>query len=249
MAFRNTQYCLQVNEDGSFRSGHVERVEVLPSGREVMAQPLDFPQAELGDLLAQFNADLIGEQATLKAAVATLAAVKAELEATNSQLTQSLATSQALVAARDAQLAQADADTQAQVSAISADRDSQVAAISADRDTQVSATTSQLTTMQGRFANLIEQLGYNPRHISVDKFLKRLDQAELLMLFSDSDPNIQAIAGMLKQWKEAGWHVDFDSVEFQQAMGYLQLVEKLTPERVAAMTVDSSRSEAPVPIV
>ncbi len=92
---------------------------------------------------------------------------------------------------------------------------------------------------------LRSEVPYDPRVITVNAFLHRLTQAELLMLFSDDDPGVQQVGGMLKQWAANDWPIVFESQEFQQALGYLVQLGKLTADRVAAITVDAARAESP----
>lgn len=226
--FRNTEYLVLVDANGEFQSGQVKRVQLAPDGTPFPAPPLDFEQAELGDLFDGFNAVILRENTALKAQVANLTtAHAATVDSMQSQI-------------NSLQTQLAAAQSQAATNAAEA---SQVPAL----QTQVSNLQAANATLESRVAALIGQLPFDPRQITVPAFMDRLTKDELLML-TDPDPTTQQIAGMLRQWKAEGWPIYLDqdkSPEFAMAMGYFLQTGRLTPERVAQITVDASRSESP----
>ena len=168
------------------------------------------------------------------------------------------------------QLAQVNVDRLAQFASIS----QQTAAAITAKDAQIASLTSQLASarselvaasgaadrlsavkkenraMHERMAKLIEQLAFDPRQLTVESFLNRLTQSELLMLFSASDPGVQQIAGILKEWartKQLPVHLDSDNM--RQSIGYLVSLDKLTPDRVQAITADASLAESVPPTI
>lgn len=234
MTFRNTQYLLQVNADGSFRHGQVDRVEVIAGGREVAAPPVDFEQAALSGLLSGFNADLLRENASLKAAAAqALVDRQAQFDAISEQTATAISAKDSQIAALTSQLATVTSELVA----------------TGDARDRVGVLQGELAAAQARMAKLIEQLAFDPRQLTVAAFLNRLTQAELLMLFSDSDPGVQQIAGLLKEWASKQWPVHLDSDNMRQSIGYLVSLDKLTPDRVQAITADASREESVPPTV
>lgn len=234
MTFRNTQYLLQVNADGTFRHGQVDRVEVLPGGREVSAPPLDFEQAEISDILDQFNSNLLQENVTLKAQ-----AIQAAIDQQNQSY---------IIESQTAAVIQAKNDQIASLTSQLASAQSQLVTTGNVRN-QVETLQNELIAAQGRMNRLIEQLAFNPRELTVESFLNRLTQTELLMLFADTDPVIQQIAGMLKEWATKHWPVHLDSDNTRNSIGYLVSVGKLSPDRVQIITSDASREESVPPVI
>lgn len=155
----------------------------------------------------------------------------------------------AVVAERD-ELATDKATLEAQVTAMTGERDTalaQVATLTAEKEalTETNATlTAQLAVANTRITELIEQVQFDPRVIEANAFLNRIASSELAQLFSSTDPNVQAISQMLLAYKANDWRIELDSPEMQQAVGYLQLIGMVTPERAAALLRDGARSEA-----
>ena len=231
---RNTQYTLRVNLDGTFRNGQVECVEVLTSGREVPAPTIDIEQASLAGLLEAFNADMLRENQALKAAAAQVAIDRqSQFDAIAAQVAANNTAHEAQVRSLTSQLASAQSEL----------------ATNAGAAERVMALQEQAKALEDRMARLLDQLKFNPRELTVPAFLNRLTQTELLMLFSDEDKNIQAIAGMLKQWAANEWPVHLDSDHMKGAIGYLVSVDKLSQDRVAAISADASRAESVPPVI
>lgn len=103
---------------------------------------------------------------------------------------------------------------------------------------------TQLAAANARIAALLEQVQFDPRVIEANAFLNRIASTELAQLFSSTDPNVQAISQMLLAYKANDWRIELDSPEMQQAVGYLQQVGMVTPERAAALLRDGTRAEA-----
>jgi hypothetical protein len=101
-----------------------------------------------------------------------------------------------------------------------------------------------LAAANARIAALVEQVQFDPRVIEANAFLNRIASTELAQLFSSTDPNVQAISQMLLAYKANDWRIELDSVEMQQAVGYLELIGMLTVERAAALLRDGTRAEA-----
>lgn len=234
MTFRNTQYLLQINADGTFSHGQVERVEVLPGGREVPAPPLDFEQAEISNILEQFNSNLLQENVILKA--------QAAQAAIDNQNQSDIVASQtaAVIQAKNTQISSLTSQLSSAQSELVA---------SGDFRNQVTTLQGELTAVQVRMSKLIEQLAFNPRELTVQSFLNRLTQTELLMLFADTDPIIQQIAGMLKEWSVQNWPVHLDSDNMKNSIGYLVSVGKINQDRVQIITSDASREESVPPVI
>ena len=157
--------------------------------------------------------------------------------------------SAAAIAERD-KLATDKATFETQLTAMTGERDTalaQVATLTTEKEalTETNATlTTQLTAANARIAALVEQVQFNPRVIEANAFLNRIASTELAQLFSSTDPNVQAISQMLLAFKANDWRIELDSPEMQQAVGYLQLIGMVTPERAAALLRDGSRAEA-----
>lgn len=155
----------------------------------------------------------------------------------------------AAVAERD-QLASEKAELETQVETLTGERDTalaQVATLTTEKDalTEANATlVSQLAAANARIAALVEQVEFDPRVIEANAFLNRIASTELAQLFSSTDPNVQAISQMLLAYKANDWRIELDSVEMQQAVGYLQQIGMVTPERAAALLRDGTRAEA-----
>ena len=49
---------------------------------------------------------------------------------------------------------------------------------------------------------------------------------------------------MLLAYKANDWPIELDSAKMQQAVGYLQLIGMVTPERAAALLRDGTRAES-----
>lgn len=83
--FRNTEYLILVAHDEAgneqFAHGQVSRVQIAPDGTRFPAPPLDFEHTELGPLLADFNNDLLQQNAALAAQVEPLTQQVSELNA------------------------------------------------------------------------------------------------------------------------------------------------------------------------
>ncbi len=230
MTFRNTEYLVLVDANGDFVSGQVKRVQLAPDGTPFPAPPIDFEQADLTGLLEQFNIVVLRENTALKAQAAQLTQVHATtVESLQSQINQLNSNHSAAISTLRTQLAAAQADAASNAAAAQLTETLQ----------------AQVASLTARVASLAAIAPFDPRKITVNAFLHRLTQAELLMLFSDSDPGVQQIGGLLKQWAANDWPIVFESQEFTQAMGYLVQIGKLTQDRVAAITVDASREEAP----
>lgn len=157
--------------------------------------------------------------------------------------------SASVVAERD-QLTAEKTDLETQVEALTSEKAAalaQVATLTTEKDalTEANATlTAQLSAANARIAALVEQVQFDPRIIEANAFLNRIASTELAQLFSSTDPNVQAISQMLLAYKANDWRIELDSPEMQQAVGYLQQIGMVTPERAAALLRDGTRSEA-----
>ena len=103
---------------------------------------------------------------------------------------------------------------------------------------------TQLDAANARITELLEQVQFNPRIIEANAFLSRIASTELAQLFASTDQNVQSISQMLLAYKANDWRIELDSTEMQQAVGYLQQIGMLTPERAAALLRDGTRAEA-----
>ena len=155
----------------------------------------------------------------------------------------------AAVAERD-QLQSDKATLETQVTTLTSERDTalaQLATLTTEKDALTEANailTAQLAAANARIAALVEQVQFDPRVIEANAFLNRIASTELAQLFSSTDPNVQAISQMLLAYKANDWRIELDSVEMQQAVGYLELIGMLTVERAAALLRDGTRAEA-----
>lgn len=103
---------------------------------------------------------------------------------------------------------------------------------------------SDLAAANLRITALLDQVQFDPRIIEANAFLNRIASTELAQLFSSVDPNVQAISQMLLAYKANDWRIELDSVEMQQAVGYLQQIGMVTQERATALLRDGTRAEA-----
>ena len=225
--FRNTEYLILVNHDEEgneqFAHGQVSRVQVAQDGVTVFpASPIDFEHATLGNLLADFNEDLMRENAMLKA----------RLSKDSAERQQQIDTLNADIAALTTQLQTAQSAATANANAVA----------------QLTALQTANAALESRVATLLTELPFDPRKIRVTAFLDRLTKEEMLML-SDSDAGVTQIAGMLRQWAvgdETGpWPIDMECEPFADAMAFLVQTGRLTEDRVAQITVDATREESP----
>jgi len=104
--------------------------------------------------------------------------------------------------------------------------------------------TQQLAAANARITALLTEVPYDPRVIEASAFINRTTPEEMLQLFGSQDPNVQAIAQMLLAYKANDWRIELDSVEMQQAVGYLQLVGLVSGERAEALLRDGTRAES-----
>lgn len=157
--------------------------------------------------------------------------------------------SAAAVAERD-QLAADKIELELQVETVTGERDNaltQVTTLTTEKEalTEANATlAAQLAAANARIAALVEQVEFDPRVIEANAFLNRIASTELAQLFSSSDPNVQSISQMLLAYKANDWRIELDSVEMQQAVGYLQQIGMVTQERATALLRDGTRAEA-----
>jgi hypothetical protein len=150
--------------------------------------------------------------------------------------------SAAVVAERDELAEQVETLTEAK----------QAAEASVDQLTQQVATltnekatlTQQLAAANARITALLTEVPYDPRVIEASAFINRTTPEEMLQLFGSQDTNVQAIAQMLLAYKANDWRIELDSVDMQQAVGYLQLVGLVCAERAAALLRDGTRAES-----
>lgn len=155
----------------------------------------------------------------------------------------------AAVAERD-EIATEKAELESQVSALTTERDTALSQVTTLTDEKAALTeanttlTTQLAAANARIAALVEQVQFDPRIIEANAFLNRIASTELAQLFSSTDPNVQAISQMLLAYKANDWRIELDSPEMRQAVGYLQQVGMVTPERAAALLRDGTRAEA-----
>jgi hypothetical protein len=104
--------------------------------------------------------------------------------------------------------------------------------------------TQQVAAANARITALLTEVPYDPRVIEASAFINRTTPEEMLQLFGSQDPNVQAIARMLLAYKANDWRIELDSVDMQQAVGYLQLVGLVCAERAAALLRDGTRAES-----
>jgi hypothetical protein len=114
------------------------------------------------------------------------------------------------------------------------------AAVVAERD----ELQSQLAEANARISALLEQVDFDPRVIEANAFLNRISSTELAQLFSSVDPNVKAISQMLLAYKANDWQIELDSIEMQQAVGYLQQIGMVMADRAAALLRDGTRAES-----
>jgi hypothetical protein len=246
MTFRNTEYHIFTSHDEEgveqFAHASIKRVQISEDGVAFPATPIDVTQqSELGPALAGFNADVLASRNSLTAQLAGAQANHAsQVETLNSTHAAAITALNQQIATLQTQLSTAQAEA-----ANNANAASQLAVVT----TQVSTLTTEKSALETRVTALIGQLPFDPRKITVPAFMERLTREELLML-TDVDPTTAQIAAMLREWKTNDWPIFLDqdkSPEFAMAMGYFMQTGRLTPERVAQITVDSTRAEAPIP--
>jgi hypothetical protein len=109
---------------------------------------------------------------------------------------------------------------------------------------QHDAITVELAAANARIATLLDGLPFDPRIIDATAFYNRLSKDELLIFVSSSDGQIRSIGQTIAAYKANDWPVVFESIEFQQMVGYLLQAEVVTSERLAELTKDASREEA-----
>ncbi len=114
----------------------------------------------------------------------------------------------------------------------------------AELNSEKATLTTQLSTANARIESLLTEVPFDPRVIEASAFINRTTPEEMLRLFGSSDLNVQAIAQMLLSYKEKDWRIELDSVEMQQAVGYLQMSGLVSVERAAALLRDGTRAEA-----
>jgi hypothetical protein len=150
--------------------------------------------------------------------------------------------SAAVVAERDELAEQVGALTQAkQAAEVSVEQlTAQVATLTNEKETL----TQQLSAANARITALLTEVPYDPRVIEASAFINRTTPEEMLQLFGSQDTNVQAIAQMLLAYKANDWRIELDSVDMQQAVGYLQLVGLVCAERAAALLRDGTRAES-----
>lgn len=239
MSFRNTQYLLQVNADGSFSHGQVDRVEVLAGGREVAAPPLNFEQADISNILTQFNSDLLKENITLKTQADQATKDKQnELDSINQGVATTVKTKDSQIATLTAQLASAQSEL---VSA-------------GDLRDRVGALQNELAELHAKLVKTIEKIPFDLRKLKVESFLARMSQEELLRLSTDDDPGVQAIIGrLMDKFKRAPddpeRYVNLDSKNMVKSVSYLLANSQITEERAKSITVDATKEEALPPTV
>lgn len=106
------------------------------------------------------------------------------------------------------------------------------------------ALTTQVQSLEARVSQLLQDIPFNPRIIDASKFYDRLTKDEILTLFSSSDPTTKTLAETILDYKNNDWPVVFESVEFQQMLGYLLQSGTITEQRMAELTRDATRAEA-----
>ena len=104
--------------------------------------------------------------------------------------------------------------------------------------------TQQLAAANARIAALLTEVAYDPRVIEASAFINRTTPEEMLQLFGSQDQNVQQIAAMLLAYKANDWRIELDSIDMQQAVGYLQLVGLVSSKRAAALLRDGTRAES-----
>ncbi len=188
---------------------------------------------QLVGIFNQINSATLRENTSLKAQISQLTTTNAGVV---DRLQQQLTNQAAAHLAEKSQLQSQLETAQAQAAS-----NATQAALATQLQTQVNA-------LQARVASLEAIAPFDPRKIRVEAFYARMLPSETLMLLTDSDPVVQSIAELLKQWAINGWPIFMDtSPEFQQAKGYFIQSGKIPAERIAALTVDATRDEAPLP--
>lgn len=157
--------------------------------------------------------------------------------------------SAAIVLERDALKTQVDELTQAkqtveqQLQSSNATIDNKTAQL-ATVEAEKQQVQQLLDAANARINALLSEVPYNPRVIEASAFINRTTPEEMLTLFGSDDPNVQAIAAMLLEYKANDWRIELDSQEMQQAVGYLQLIGLVSEQRAAALLRDGTRAEA-----
>jgi hypothetical protein len=150
--------------------------------------------------------------------------------------------SAAVVAERDELAEQVESLTEAKQAAEASVEQftAQVATLTNEKATL----TEQLAAANARITALLTEVPYDPRVIEASAFINRTTPEEMLQLFGSQDPNVQQIAAMLLAYKANDWRIELDSIDMQQAVGYLQLAGLVTAERAAALLRDGTRAES-----
>ena len=100
------------------------------------------------------------------------------------------------------------------------------------------------TACKERLGRLIVELPFDTRIIDASAFLQRITTDETFKLFSSDDPNMQGIAGLLKEYKEQSYPIHLDDPQVAGAMQYLTAVGLLSEDRVKEITRDATWAEA-----
>lgn len=99
--------------------------------------------------------------------------------------------------------------------------------------------------LQSRLARLITELPFNPRLITIDAFLRRVEKETFqLAKTGKADPNIQGFLNILIQKANDSESVNLDSPRLSGALQYLLDKELLTENRVKEIMQDGTREES-----
>lgn len=209
------------------------------------------------DSLAEDKAALTAEKTDLLSQVSTLTSEKSALTsqlAAKTEQAETLAEDKANLQSEKADLLSEKADLASQVSMLASEKtalESRVESLTEQRDnlTEEKATlNTALNAANARIANLLQEIPFNPREISVHSFKARLfrvleTEDVVRMYAAESDLVLKQIASTIANW-DAAYPIRLDSEELQTPLGYLVHIDLLTPDEVVSLRRDATRAEA-----
>jgi uncharacterized protein YoxC len=104
----------------------------------------------------------------------------------------------------------------------------------------------EIVELQTQVEALKQNQRFDPRKINAKAFYARITKDEFALLAASPDPQLTAIAQAILAYSanEKTWPVEFDSVEMQGMIGYLEQSEFLSPDRAKQLTTDATWQEA-----
>jgi hypothetical protein len=223
----------------------LQTLEITESGKEFETLvPID--PALVANYASGYNLPLIATNQSLTNALATKTselATATETLATQSETITSLQVFNTEQAVEIAQLTDIASSLQSSIQ----DLEEQVSSLEAIVTEKTATIAQHVTTIEeknARIESLLAEVPFDPRVIDAAYFLKRVTVEETMALYTSGDPQVQAIAAMLKAYKDNDWPIILDSAEFVGAMQYLVSVELLTVKRQSELMKDCDRQES-----